>query len=243
LAERLDMPVGYFADDGDDGVDLRNRRLLEMILSEYRAKHYDLCLQYCDAIGDYDEIVSNIRESARLGHAMQMMNDGHLREAHKLFSSLAKDQPSERGIVNLCRLYRALLAGFLSDPETGREEPYLRSLRDVATEPNDLATMSVILTLLDKNDAATAKTVFALSIFSDKGIRSLIEGRMFLQENKHAEARKSFIEAMGHSLVPPLRAYALTLLEKCAAAEKDFENAYAYLERRRELVSELTKKN
>lgn len=53
------------------------------------------------------------------------------------------------------------------------------------------------------------------------------------------QAKIRLIEATGSQLVPMLSVWCLSLLEKCAAGLKDFENAYAYSIRRREAVDGL----
>ena len=50
FASRLNMPVGYFIDDYDDGTSSQNRRLLDMIWEEYKAEHYDSCLHFCQCL-------------------------------------------------------------------------------------------------------------------------------------------------------------------------------------------------
>ncbi len=242
LAERLDMPVGYFADDANDGSQPRNRRLLDMIFSEFRAEHYDLCLTYCEAIDDYDEIVADIREHAHYRLAVQTMEEGRLTDAHKMFSSLSKDIAKNCAIVNDCYLYRALLAGFLSDPQSGREEFFLRSLSEVAVAPHDLTSLATVLRLLEQKDVPTAQAFLNCTVFAIKSYELLCNARIRIAEKRYADARNLLIEASGYNVPPPVKCYVLTLLEKCSAHEKDFEKAYAYMETRRDLVRNLTKK-
>ncbi|MBQ4065931.1 MAG: helix-turn-helix transcriptional regulator [Clostridia bacterium] len=242
LADRLDVPVGYLIDDRDDGNAARNRRLLDMILSEFEAEHYDLCLTYCDAIGDYEEIVSSVREISRFRLAVQKMENGRLKEAQKAFAAMAKENALPPEQINECHLYRCLLSGFLSEPEQGKEEDYLRSLASVATAPHDLVTLSAVLTLIERGDPATAEAVLSLSAFKEPSYAALCRGRIFCFRGDYHNAMKQFIEAAGYHLLPPIECYCLTLLEKCAAALQDFERAYAYMEKRRALSAILTKK-
>ncbi len=242
LADRLSVPVGYLIDDRDDGTGFRNRRLLDMILEEFSAERYDTCLTYCEALEDYEEIVNGIRAACRFRLAKEKMYDGRLNEAQKLFAGLAKEPEDDHVPMNECLLYRGLLSGFLSEPEQGKEEGYLRSLLTVARAPHDLVTLAGVLTALQKNGVASARTVLSLSVFKERCYALLLEAKLLLEEKEYDIAMKKLIETAGYRLLPPIECYCLTLFERCAAGLKDYERAYAYMERRRDLVRELTKK-
>ena len=239
LAERLEVSVGYLIDDHDDGMASRNRRLLDMIGEEFAEGHYDVCLNFCQCLTDYEEQRDGIEALCRFRLAEEAMYRGELNEALKAFSQLAKESASVGVSVSDCVLYRALLSGFLASPEAGKEEAILSSLKQFATAPHDLATLSGILSLIGHGSLAEAKAMLSVSVFEGRCYSLLCEGRIALEEGEPEVARKRLLEATGFRLPPPIMCYCLTLLESCAAALKDYENAYAYLAKRRELVGSL----
>jgi transcriptional regulator with XRE-family HTH domain len=241
LAERLEVPVGYLIDDHDDGMASRNRRLLDMIGEEFAEGHYDVCLNFCQCLTDYEEQRDGIEALCRFRLAEEAMYRGELNEALKGFSQLAKESPSVGVSVSDCVLYRALLSGFLASPEAGKEEAILSSLKQFATTPHDLAILSGILSLIGQGSLVEAKAMLAVSVFEGRCYSLLCEGRIALAEGESEVARKRLLEATGFRLPPPVTCYCLTLLEACSAALKDYENAYAYLARRRELVASFSK--
>ncbi len=243
FASRLNMPVGYFIDDYDDGTSSQNRRLLDMIWEEYKAEHYDSCLHFCQCLTDFEDERDQLMASCRFRLAEEAMHQGRLREAQQLFSQLIKEDCLPTVVMEeLCVLYRALLSCFLSEPETGKEESFLLSLRQFATFPHDLITLSGILALLKDNFLAEAKAMFSVSVFRENAYAKLCEARIAIAEQDFVVARKRLLETMGFQILPPIACYCLTLLERCAAELKDYESAYAYLVERRDRVLELTKK-
>lgn len=241
LASRLGVPVGYLIDDYDDGMSARNRRLLDLINTELAEGNYEACLNFCECLTDYEEQRDAIAAFCRFHLAEEAMYRGELAEALKGFSRLAKE-PQAMGVSSaLCSLYRALLSEFLAMPETGKEEAAFAALGQFATAPHDLVTLSGILSLLGKGKRSEAKAMLSVSVFEERCYGLLCEGRIALEEGEPEVARKRLLEATGFRMLPPVMCYCLTLLETCSASLKDYENAYAYLARRQELVAQMTK--
>jgi len=242
IASRLGVSVGYLIDDHDDGMSARNRRLLDMISEEFAAGNYESCLSFCQCLTDYEEQRDRISSICRYRLAEEAMYRGNLVEALKAFSLLSKE-PEEIGVsVSVCSLYRALLSEFLASPDAGKEEAILASLGRFAMAPHDLTILSGILCLIGQGRLAEAKAMLSVSVFESRCYSLLCEGRIALEEHQPDIARKRILEATGFRLLPPVMCYCLTLLEACAAELKEYETAYAYLSRRRELVGRLIQK-
>lgn len=90
-----------------------------------------------------------------------------------------------------------------------------------------------------KNGADYAAKLFSVTTFSERKHRAVCEGMILCAKGEFRQAKIRLIEATGSQLVPMLSVWCLSLLEKCAAGLKDFENAYAYSIRRREAVDGL----
>ena len=242
IASRLGVSVGYFLDDHDDGMASRNRRLLDMMTEEFGAGHYESCLTFCRSLTDYEEHRDGIEALCRYYLAEEAMYRGDLSEALRAFSQLSKETDHPGVPRSDCILYRALLSEFLAMPEVGKEEAVLLSLRSFAVAPHDLSTVSGILSLITQNQPDAAKAMLSVSVFASRCYSLLCEGRIALEEKNPQVARQKLLEATGFRMPPPILCYCLTLLEACSAQLKEFEDAYAYLSRHRELIAKLTKK-
>ena len=165
---------------------------------------------------------------------------GRLTAAQRGFSDCARE--AKQGVIPLekCVLYRALLSGFLSNPGSGEEEEILIALRASVKAPDDLVTLATVLYLLKEKKPGDAAKYLSVSLFSEIPYRTLSEAAVALAERDYPTAKKHLFVTLGYRLPLPIECYCLSLLEKCAAAEKDFESAYSFLARRRERLSEMT---
>ena len=244
LAERLNYSPGFFIEDWNDGSGDRTKRLLEWIDTEYRLGNYETALQYAECLNDTIEQRESLLSRCRYAIAVEKMHDGRLWKAQADFASILKEAPPLSPCeISEGKIYRALLDGFLTHSESGREEETFLSLYRYADIPGDLVTFSIVLNVLRATGIEAAEAVHRFSVYTERRYALLLEAVFYLERHCYADAKKRLLESLGFFLLPPFQAYAMTMLESCAAATNDFENAYAYMERRRRLVAEWTKKN
>ena len=243
LASRLGRPVGYFLDDHDDGSAERRQRLVSLAKSAHREGKDASCLHYVECLGTLSEEEERLAASARYALALEGLYEGTIKESLSLFAEALK---KEEFLSDLARAqgreYRALLDGFFYTHESGKEEEVIRNVLRFATLPTDLSLFAGVLTVLRSGGLTSAEAMLSVCHFSDGFYPQLLQGVLQMERGDFGEAKRHLLKAVGERLPSVFRAYALTLLERCAAETKDFEGAYAYMTARKELISSLTEK-
>ena len=242
LASRLGMPPGYFIDDSDDGESLRSRRLLSMIKTEYEKGNYALCLDYARGLTGSDEEFRLISAICSFRCGVEKLMSGELRRAAGYFDGvtgeLSEGDVLFPGYRADAKMYSVYIRSFLSHTAPGEDAEAIAPVLKCDGCGNDIVKIAAISGML-KNGADYAEKLFSVTTFSEKKHRAVCEGMILCAKGEFRQAKIRLIEATGSQLLPMLSVWCLSLLEKCAAGLKDFENAYAYSIRRREAVDGL----
>jgi len=243
LAERLDVSIGYLLTDSDDGGEEKNRRLLMLAYEELEAGHYEISLEYASCLPDSERGRSYLMTIADFRLGVALLYNGSLRQAQRHIANALKDEahlPSQA--VAEGRVYRALLDAFSFSPEQGKEEEAILSVLKFAVAPTDLSLFASVLSVLRTVGPGVAVPMLHSLTFSERSYPLLLLALIAREEGDREETKKRLLEAMGYPLISPLKAYCYSLLEEVSAALSDFENAYAYMNLRRELMQVLQKK-
>ena len=242
LASRLGLPPGYFIDDSDDGESLRNRRLLSMIKNEYGKGSYALCLDYARGLTGSDEEFRMISSVCSFRCGVEGLMAGGLRLAAEYFDGvtgeLSEGDVIFPGYLADAKMYSVYIRSFLAHSAPGEDAEAIAPVLKCGGCGNDIVKIAAISEML-KNGADYAAKLFSVTTFSERKHRAVCEGMILCAKGEFRQAKIRLIEATGSQLVPMLSVWCLSLLEKCAAGLKDFENAYAYSIRRREAVDGL----
>ncbi len=243
LADRLGLPAGYFLDDRDNGDTLQNRRLKQMIKEEYAAGNYALCLDYCRGLREADDELALITLVCSYHCGKEAMTDGQLRRAAEFFDRViavpVDAAQAFPGLKKEAEVYRRYIRAFLTQYESGQEEEALFSVLGLPDCGADLAAIARIVSLLRRTGLKNAEALAEITVFSEKQNRFFTESLLAFEEGNYFAAKARLIETVSYPLIPMLTCWAMTLLEKCCASLKDYENAYAYSVRRREMIDRL----
>ena len=242
LASRLGMHPGYFLDDSDDGESLRNRRLLSMIKAEYEKGNYALCLDYGRGLTDSDDEFRLISTVCSFRCGTEKLMAGELRRAAEYFDGV-NGEFSEGDVIFPgyradAKMYSVYISSFLAHNAPGEDAEAIAPVLRCVDCGNDIMKIATVSEML-KNDSDCAGKLLSFMSFSEKKHRAVCEGLVMTAKGEFRAAKMKLIEAAGGQLVPMLSVWCLSLLEKCAAGMRDFENAYAYSIRRRETVDSL----
>lgn len=245
LSVRLNAPVGYLLDDNDDGSKMKNEALLSMIKKELSNGNYELCLQYLSTLEDFPEDKEKLTASCMYLYGVEKLyNCSALRVSHSLISdALKNDESLRKHERNEGNVYRALVDAFIYSPESGNEENVIKTLKKFAIAPCDLSVFSAIISVISKKNFSAAMVMAEESVFENKGYYELANGIVYFYNSKFDEAKKHLIKGIGYEIPSPIRAYALTVLEKTCAELREFDNAYSYMTMRKELLNKLLKKS
>lgn len=244
LAERLNVSVGYLLDDRDDGSSVKNERLLALIKKEFDDCNYSLALQYLDNLeGFHDE---KCAYTARCRYAIGIkycFGEYPIKDAQRYISDALKlSEHLDPKTVNEGKIYRAMLDSFSYEHQSGREDRFILPLVLSAEFTCDISLLASALSVLKNKGGDYAEIYVQNSIFENVGYRYIIEGLICASKGDNAQAKAALIKAMSIDMPSVIRCFILTELEKCCAELKDFENAYCYMNMRKELVEKLTKK-
>lgn len=243
FAERLNVSLTYLLDDADDGSESQNLRLLSLAENEYRDGNYEGCLSYLSSLSTRSDESDRLTARTEYLLAMEYLNCGSLYKAQiRLVSALKQEPLLSRDMVAEGRLYRALIDGFIFRPQSGQEEAVFIEVLKFASAPTDLSIFTGILSLLRSGNKDAAEKMLGTTVFFAPFYRHLLLALISCEDRDWEQAKKHLIEATGFPMISPIRAYCLTLLERVSVFLEDFENAYAYVNTRRELLDILLQK-
>lgn len=242
LASRLGMPPGYFIDDSDDGETLRNRRLLSMIEDEYQRGNYSLCLDYAKGINGYRKELGVISAVCSFKCGVERMMAGELYRAVEYFDTVVEKSRDVDANLLGCRadaeMYSAYINSFIAHTAPGEDAEAIASVLKCEGCGNDIVKIAAISEMI-KSGAEAAVRLLSVTAFTEKKHRAFCEGMILCEKGEFRSAKKHLHSSIDGLSVPMLSVWCLSLLEKCAAGMRDFENAYAHSIRRREAVDRL----
>ncbi len=240
IASRLGVSAGYLISDEDSEDDLKYRRLLSMIKSEYENGNYSLCLDYLEAIPEKNSEAESLYVLAKHSLAIELLYLGQLKKALSLFEEVALMKTSLSWVSRESHLYRTYIKRFLSDPDQSGEGGIISSLCAISSSSSDLIPMFRVIELLDRSGTEAAQTLLSVTSFSNSSYRCFAEAHIAMKNGDYESARIKTNECMGYTLDPIMKTMCYSVLEKSSAELKDYEKAYAYSQRRKEAVSKLT---
>ena len=241
LAQRLDVPVGYFLNDYDDGSEYRKKRLLELIAEEYHSGQYESCLKFCESYGEASDEIIHISSECYYKVGIESLILCDLKKAQMMFGkplALAEKTSDKLPEVDDCRMFIVMTDVMRDDPDISNFENLCKKV--IAENSDNFFSRFCRFYLLIKNDFQTAEKAYESFPFGDKLYADIALGLLRTSTNPK-EANKIFLKVMSDNLLPPLKIIVLSELEKYSAESKNFEYAYIYSNKLNSLIDEIKK--
>lgn len=236
IAKRLDLPVGYFLDDDNDGSEIRRERLFELIKHDYMSGQYESCIEFCRSYGDDNDEISLILADCSYRLGMQKLISCDAKNARTLFGipiMISEKSVYKIPYVNDCRMMIVLCDAIIGDMSY---ESLYNICEKVLQEKSDHPFSRFCrFFMLCRDNIETACEVVNDYPFGDDKYYKVAVGMTQLQKGNVRSAKKAFVESLTDNTLPPVRVLILSELERLSAEGGDFEKAYAYAGERERL--------
>lgn len=243
LAQRLNIPAGYFFAEEDDEFQYRKMQHIEAIKQAFAAGQWQKCMTLCqeNLDGTDDELIFILCRCAyRL--ALQAFAEGRLCAAHSGFVQTLEYAPQTiyetTQIIRTAYDYLTYLAQFDSALEIPSfiKEP----TQSLASDQPWFTLYLYAIRCIKAGDTATAEHLLAIPDFASTTYAAHIEARIAMAHRVYTGAVQ-IIEGLltpDRGLPPskPMTYLLYSDLEVCCRETGDFERAYRYTTQRVKLL-------
>ncbi|NLK38787.1 MAG: helix-turn-helix transcriptional regulator [Clostridiales bacterium] len=245
LAERLDVPVGYFLSDSDDDLAYKKIHCLDEIKTYYRNRNYQSCIDIIESkLGEADDEIRYILAECTLRLGEGAFNRGAFATAA---AHLRKTLSHCDKTIYNCKWIRAralLLLSIIEDVDL--------PMHNMGADYSILAEKSIgielylyilSLSLAESLKSEAVCTILKSFKFNNPVYRMHIAAKLMMTEGRYLSAAESISEILykrpKEELSALVRYKLYADLESCCRETNDFEGAYGYASKRLQLIAEM----
>lgn len=246
LAQRLNIPAGYFFAEEEDEFAYRKMLHIGSIKAAYGAGEWQKCMELCqDNLDGSDDELNLILCRCAYQLALQAMAEARLCAAHTRFVQTLAYAPltvyDTMPVVRTAYDYLTYLAQFNSALEI---PSFIQAPPPGANSDQPwFACYLYALRCIQQGDIATAKHLLAIPDFAAKTYAAHVEARIAMANREYGGAvqiiENLLTPARGLPPSKPLTYLLYGDLEVCCRETGDFERAYRYTTQRVKLLDVL----
>jgi len=245
LAERLEVPVGYFfAADDEEIARFMKMSMIETIRQLYSQGQYEDCLGICASLSGMDDEILWIIVQCNMGLAGQAFDSyalsaasGFLRDAEDASENCVYRTAPIRSTVR----YAELLIRSIGMAEIPQELASPALYPD-SYIPTGMFAFVEALRSVNRGLTEDAESLLRSELISSPPHRSLLEGKLLLAHGQTEQALgrlRQLLNAPATGFFT--RFHLLCTLENCAKDASDFKLAYQYASEKVRLLEQFTK--
>jgi len=246
LAQKLDIPAGYFFAEEEDEFQYRKMQKSKEIRRAYESRAWQRCMELCqENLGGSDDELNMILCQCAYQLALQAFADGRLCAAHTCFvQTLAYASQTlyvPTSVVHTAYGYLIFLAKF--DPALEIPAFIQAPPTNINSDQPWFSCYLMILRAIEQGELETAENLMHLPDFSDTTYATHANARIAMANREYGTAIRMIEDLLTPDRgLPPSRpmTYLLYLdLEVCCREIGDFERAYRYTTSRVKLLDAL----
>lgn len=246
LAQKLDIPAGYFFAEEEDEFQYRKMQRSKEIRRAYESRMWQRCMELCqENLGGSDDELNMILCQCAYQLALQAFADGRLCAAHTCFVQAlefaSQTLYAPTAVVHTAYDYLIFLSKF--DPALDVPAFIQPPPTNINSDQPWFSCYLMILRAIEHGDLGAATSLMALPDFADTTYAAHANARIAMANREYSTAIRTIEDLLTPDRgLPPSRpmTYLLYLdLEVCCREIGDFERAYRYTTSRVKLLDAL----
>ena len=246
LAERLDVPVGYFfANDDAEITQFLKMRMMGNLRKLYAAGKYDECLEMCADISHPDEEIRLFLAECHLCKAHLACQGSALQTAS---ASLDKAEEAARKCGYLSAPIRSTV-DYMRRLIHSIHEPQIpetlgdSSLFSASRIPPEMFAYASALRMADATDTEGARTILERTPLIHTAVyRDLLSAKLCMAEGDFDKASTSLRRILSvTSLGFFTRYHTFGAMEQCASSTGDFKTAYQFAAQKNHMLEQFAR--
>ena len=240
LAQRLEMPAGYFLSPDEDETYYLKYRIFGKLKQLFREKEYDSCLRLASQIENPDDELCMMLSVCCFRLGKEEYHKGRLKKAKELFSqcmTYADKSMYPSACTRLAANYKDAIDACMKENPSGF--PFI--FPDCQSENGGADGLGMICSMIAAGEMDLAASFLNRCKQFSPALRTMLQAAMAEKKCLFSDCLSLLNMLREQDLDAVNRCRACRMGERCAAASGDFEAAYRYAKRRERLEKAMLK--